>query len=114
MGRVFNWIKKQGGLPAIGRVNEEKARLLYSLLDSSDFWRPNIRPDSRSIMNVTFRLATEELENKLAKEATAAGFAGIKGHRSAGGLRASIYNAVTLDNVASFVDFLKEFERKNG
>jgi phosphoserine aminotransferase len=114
MGRVFNWIKKQGGLAAIGKVNEQKAKLLYDLLDSSDFWRPNIRPDSRSIMNVTFRLATEELENKLAKEATAAGFAGIKGHRSAGGLRASIYNAVTLENVASFVDFLKEFERKNG
>jgi phosphoserine aminotransferase len=114
MGRVFNWIKKQGGLEVIGRNNEKKAATLYDLLDSSDFWRPHVKPGSRSIMNVTWRLPSEELEGKLVKEATAAGYSGLKGHRSVGGLRASIYNAVTLEQVQSLVEFLKEFERKNG
>ncbi len=114
MGRVFNWIKKQGGLEAVGKVNEQKAKVLYDLLDSSDFWRPHVRPGSRSIMNVTFRLPSEELEGKLVKAATAAGYSGLKGHRSVGGLRASIYNAVTLEQVTSLTDFLKEFERTNG
>jgi len=114
MGRVFHWIKKRGGLAEIGRINEEKASLLYGHLDSSEFWKPHVQADSRSIMNVTFRLGSEELEAKLVKEATAAGFAGLTGHRSVGGLRASIYNAVTMDQVSSLVEFLREFERKNG
>ncbi len=114
MGRVFNWIKKQGGLAEVGRVNEEKAKVLYGLLDSSDFWRPHVQPGSRSIMNVTFRLPSEELEAKLVKEATAAGYAGLKGHRSVGGLRASTYNAVTLEQVSALVEFLREFEKRNG
>lgn len=114
MGAVFQWIKRHGGLAGMQARNEEKAALLYGYLDSTAFWRVPVRKDSRSIMNVVFRLATEELEEKCAKEATKAGLAGIKGHRSAGGMRASIYNAVSLESVAALVDFLKEFERKNG
>lgn len=114
MGLVFQWLKRQGGLAGIQKQNEAKAALLYGYLDSSAFWRAPVRKDSRSLMNVVFRLATEELEEKCAKEATKAGLAGIKGHRSAGGMRASIYNAVSMDSVQALVDFLKEFERKNG
>jgi phosphoserine aminotransferase len=111
---VLKWMRSQGGLEAIGRVNERKARLLYDELDRSEFWRPHAEPESRSRMNITFRLPGEELEKKFVKESTAAGFDGLKGHRSVGGLRASIYNAFPEAGVAALVEFMREFERRNG
>jgi phosphoserine aminotransferase len=111
---VLKWMRSQGGLEAIGRVNERKARLLYDELDRSEFWRPHAEPESRSRMNITFRLPGEELEKKFVKEGTAAGFDGLKGHRSVGGLRASIYNAFPEAGVAALVEFMREFERRNG
>jgi phosphoserine aminotransferase len=114
MGLVFKWLKKNGGLAAMAAHNQRKAAVLYNLLDSSDFWRTPAAKADRSLMNVVFRLGTEELEAKLISEAKAAGFDGIKGHRSAGGLRASIYNAMPVESVESFVSFLREFERTNG
>ena len=94
--------------------NQRKAAVLYDFLDHSKKWRGHAQPDSRSLMNVTFRLPSEELEKKFVVEATAAGFDGLKGHRSVGGLRASIYNAFPVDGVRALVDFMREFERVNG
>lgn len=111
---VCRWIKDKGGLPAMGRENEEKAQLLYDAIDSSDFYRGHADPDCRSIMNVTFRLPTEELEKKFTSEATAQALDGLKGHRSVGGIRASIYNAFPREGVEALVSFMKEFEKKNG
>jgi len=111
---VLKWMRSQGGLEAIGRVNERKATLLYDELDRSGFWRPHAESGSRSRMNVTFRLPSEELEKTFVKESTAAGFDGLKGHRSVGGLRASIYNAFPEAGVAALVEFMREFERRNG
>jgi phosphoserine aminotransferase len=111
---VMKWLIAQGGLKAIQTVNERKAKILYDELDRSGFWKPHADKDSRSLMNVTFKLATEELDAKFAKEATAAGFDGLKGHRSVGGMRASIYNAFPEDGVKALVEFMKEFEKKNG
>jgi phosphoserine aminotransferase len=111
---VLKWMRSQGGLEAIGRVNERKAKLLYDELDRSEFWRPHAEPGSRSRMNITFRLPGEDLEKKFVKESTAAGFDGLKGHRSVGGLRASIYNAFPEAGVAALVEFMREFERRNG
>ena len=96
------------------RENEKKARLLYQAIDATSFYRGHAEPESRSSMNVTFRLPSEELEKKFASEATAAGLDGLKGHRSVGGIRASIYNAFPLDGVEALVSFMKEFERTNG
>ena len=95
------------------RENEEKAKLLYDAIDSSDFYRGHADADARSIMNVTFRLPSEELEKKFAAEATAQGLDGLKGHRSVGGIRASIYNAFPRQGVEALVTFMKEFEKKN-
>jgi phosphoserine aminotransferase len=111
---VLKWLIKHGGLDAIAVVNDRKARTLYNELDRTDYWRPHADADSRSVMNVTFRLPSEELEKKFVKEATAAGFDGLKGHRSVGGLRASIYNAFPEEGVNALVHFMQEFERKNG
>jgi phosphoserine aminotransferase len=111
---VLRWLVDNGGLGAIQAVNERKARALYDEIDRTDFWRPHAEKDSRSLMNVTFRLPSEDLEKKFVKESTAAGFDGLKGHRSVGGLRASIYNAFPEDGVTALVQFMKEFERKNG
>jgi phosphoserine aminotransferase len=113
-GLVMKWLKGLGGLDAIKKINEEKAAILYEAIDSSDYWRGHAEPSSRSLMNVTFRLPSEELEKKFAAEATAAGFDGLKGHRSVGGLRASIYNAFPVEGVRDLVDFMREFERVNG
>lgn len=90
-----------GGLEKIAAFNKEKAALLYDFIDASNFYRATARPDSRSLMNVTFRLPSEELEQKFIKEATAKGFGGLKGHRSVGGCRASIYNAATMEGSKS-------------
>ncbi len=111
---VCKWLKDKGGLGGMQRENEKKAGLLYDAIDSTDFYRGHADPDSRSIMNVTFRLPSEELEKKFTSEATAQGMDGLKGHRSVGGIRASIYNAFPLAGVEALVGFMKEFERKNG
>ena len=114
LGLVMRWLIELGGLEAIGKINTRKAAKLYTELDRTGFWRPTASRDDRSLMNVTFRLSTEELEKKFVKESTAAGFDGLKGHRSVGGMRASIYNAFPEDGVDALVDFMREFERKNG
>jgi phosphoserine aminotransferase len=113
MGEVFKWIQSQGGLPAMAQRNEAKAGTLYDYLDASDFFRATAQPGSRSLMNVCFRAPTEELEEKFVKEAAKRGLDGLKGHRSAGGMRASIYNACPPASVEALVAFMKEFERAN-
>jgi phosphoserine aminotransferase len=113
MGEVFKWIQSQGGLKAMAEHNESKARLLYDYLDNSEFFRGTAQPDSRSVMNVCFRGPSEELETKFISEATKRGLDGLKGHRSVGGMRASIYNACSLQSVQALVSFMKEFERAN-
>ena len=111
---ICKWLSDKGGLAAMQRENEEKANLLYEAIDSTKFYRGHADPDSRSIMNVTFRLPSEDLEKKFAAEATAQGLDGLKGHRSVGGIRASIYNAFPLEGVKALVYFMNDFERKNG
>jgi phosphoserine aminotransferase len=113
MGEVLKWIQAEGGLEAMAEHNEAKARLLYEFIDNSDFFRGTVQPDSRSRMNVCFRAPTEELEAKFISEATKRGLDGLKGHRSAGGMRASIYNACPRRAVEALVAFMKEFERAN-
>ncbi len=111
---ICKWLQGKGGLIGMGRENEEKAKLLYDAIDATDFYRGHADTDSRSIMNVTFRLPSEELEKKFASEATAAKLDGLKGHRSVGGIRASIYNAFPREGVEALVQFMREFERTNG
>lgn len=112
---VTKWLLGLGGLDEMYKINKKKAQLLYDCIDQSGgFYRGHAEKDSRSLMNVTFNLATEELEKKLIDEATKAGFSGLKGHRSVGGLRASIYNAFPLKGVEALVDFMKDFQKRNG
>ncbi|MGH9903487.1 MAG: 3-phosphoserine/phosphohydroxythreonine transaminase, partial [Pyrinomonadaceae bacterium] len=111
---VCRWLKEKGGLAGMRRENEAKAKLLYDAIDATEFYRGHADPEARSLMNVTFRLPSEDLEKGFAKEATAAGLDGLKGHRSVGGIRASIYNAFPREGVEALVSFMKEFERKNG
>jgi len=112
---VLKWLEETiGGLEKMDEINRNKAALLYDLIDQSDFYRGTAEKDSRSLMNVTFRLPNEELEAKFVQDALDQGLGGLKGHRSVGGCRASIYNAVSLEAVTALVDFMKEFERKNG
>jgi phosphoserine aminotransferase len=113
MGEVFKWIQTQGGLAAMADHNESKARLLYDFIDQSDFFRGTAQSDSRSRMNVCFRAPTEDLESKFISEATRRGLDGLKGHRNAGGMRASIYNACPRAGVEALVAFMKEFEQAN-
>jgi phosphoserine aminotransferase len=113
-GLVMQWLKSLGGLAAIARLNQRKAALLYSEIDRTGFYRGTAQQESRSLMNITFRLPTEELEKTFDRQASAAGFDGLKGHRSVGGLRASIYNAFPEEGVAGLVDFMREFERTHG
>lgn len=114
MRLVLAWLLKRGGLEAIGKQNARKADTLYAEIDRTEFYRGHAQQDSRSRMNVTFRLPSEELEKRFAKEATAAGLDGLKGHRSVGGMRASIYNAFPEEGVHALVQFMQEFERRNG
>ena len=114
MGLVMKWALAQGGLAAIGAVNARKAGALYAEIDRTGFYRGTARADSRSQMNITFRLPSEDLENRFVKEATAAGLDGLKGHRSVGGMRASIYNAFPEAGVTALVQFMQEFERTKG
>ena len=113
VGLVLQWLKDLGGLAAIERINREKAALLYDTIDRLDFYRGHARPDSRSLMNVAFNLPTPELEAKFIKEAAARGMDGLKGHRSVGGCRASIYNAFPREGVEQLVEFMEEFARNN-
>ncbi len=114
VGLVVRWLLDMGGLREIARRNETKAGLLYEAIDASQgFYRGHARTDSRSLMNVTFRLPSEELEKRFVKETTAAGLDGLKGHRSVGGLRASLYNAFPLEGVEALVQFMTDFQRAN-
>jgi phosphoserine aminotransferase len=114
MRLVMTWLLKNGGLEAVDVKNARKAGKLYAEIDRTGYYRGHAHKDCRSRMNVTFRLPSEDLEKKFAKEATAAGLDGLKGHRSVGGLRASIYNAFPEAGIDVLVDFMKEFERRNG
>ena len=113
MGLVFQWIKKNGGIEAMEKRNREKAALLYDFLDSSSMFKGTVVAKDRSLMNVPFVTGNEELDAAFIKEATAAGFVNLKGHRSVGGMRASIYNAMPTEGVRALVDFMKAFEAKN-
>jgi phosphoserine aminotransferase len=114
VGLVVEWLLASGGLEAFGQTNDRKAAMLYEELDRTSFWKPHADESCRSTMNVTFRLPTEDLEKQFVREATAAGLDGLKGHRSVGGIRASIYNAFPEAGVTALVEFMREFERKNG
>lgn len=115
IGLIAKWLKNLGGLDAMYKLNKDKADLLYKCIDESDgYYKGHAEKESRSLMNITFNLASEELEKKLISEATAAGFDGLKGHRSVGGLRASIYNAFPKKGVEDLVSFMKDFQRNNG
>ena len=114
LGLVCKWLKDKGGLAAMERENEEKAQLIYDAIDATDFYRGHADADCRSLMNVTFRLPDQELEKKFVAESTAQGLDGLKGHRSVGGIRASIYNAFPRAGVEALVSFMKDFERRNG
>ena len=114
LGLTMKWLRGIGGLAAIAKVNERKAAKLYAEIDRTGFYRGTAQKDSRSLMNVTFRLTGEELEKQFVKESTAAGLDGLKGHRSVGGMRASIYNAFPEEGVDALVQFMREFERKHG
>lgn len=111
---VTRWILRQGGLEAMARRNAEKAKFLYDVLDASGFYRGCAAKEYRSDMNVTFRLPTEALEEQFLKEASAQGFKGLKGHRSVGGIRASLYNAFPVEGARALADFMREFERRHG
>jgi len=113
IGLVMKWLKNLGGLSAIEEMNREKAALLYQAIDGTDFYRGHAEESSRSLMNVTFNLPTPELEAKFVQEATAKGFDGLKGHRSVGGCRASIYNAFPREGVEKLISFMQKFEQQN-
>ena len=112
-GKVFKWIKKMGGLEAMKAHNEKKAKILYDFLDQSKLFKGTVEKKDRSLMNVPFVTGNEELDAKFVKEATAAGFVNLKGHRTVGGMRASIYNAMPIEGVEKLVEFMKKFEAEN-
>lgn len=112
-GKVFKWLKKMGGLTAIKELNEKKAAILYDFLDESKLFKGTVRKEDRSLMNVPFITGSEELDAKFVKEAKAAGLESLKGHRSVGGMRASIYNAMPVAGVEKLVEFMKKFEAEN-
>ena len=112
-GKVFQWLKKQGGLAAMKEYNEKKAKILYDFLDGSKLFRGTVRKEDRSLMNVPFVTGSEELDAKFVKEAKEAGFENLKGHRSVGGMRASIYNAMPIEGVEKLVEFMRKFEADN-
>ncbi len=112
-GKVFKWLKKMGGLEAMKALNEKKAKILYDFLDSSKLFKGTVRAEDRSLMNVPFVTGNEELDAKFVKEAKAAGLENLKGHRTVGGMRASIYNAMPIEGVEALVAFMKKFEEEN-
>lgn len=110
---VFRWLKALGGVPAIQQINEEKAKLLYDFIDNSSFYKNKVAKKDRSIMNVPFITPNEELDAKFVAEASKQGLVSLKGHRLAGGMRASIYNAMPIEGVKALVEFMKKFEMEN-
>lgn len=112
-GKVFKWIKKQGGLAAMKEHNEKKAKILYDYLDQSKMFSGTVEPKDRSLMNVPFVTGDEELDARFIKESKEAGFENLKGHRTVGGMRASIYNAMPIEGVQALVEFMKKFEEEN-
>ena len=112
-GKVFKWIKKMGGLSAMKEHNEAKAKILYDFLDESKLFKGTVRKEDRSLMNVPFVTGSDELDAKFVKEAKEAGLENLKGHRSVGGMRASIYNAMPVEGVKALVEFMKKFEAEN-
>ncbi len=114
LGLVYEWVQAQGGLPAMAERNKAKADALYGFIDASDFYSNPVQADSRSWMNVPFLVAKPELEKTFVAQAAQAGLTNLAGHRSVGGMRASIYNAMPLEGVLALIDFMKEFERSNG
>ena len=112
-GKVFKWVQNKGGLEAMKKINEEKASILYNYLDSSSMFKGTVEKKDRSLMNVPFVTGSEELDAKFVKEAKALGFENLKGHRTVGGMRASIYNAMPIEGVKALVDFMKRFEEEN-
>ncbi len=112
-GKVFKWLKAKGGLEAMKEYNEKKAKILYDYRDESRLFKGTVRKEDRSLMNVPFVTGDEELDAKFVKEATAAGFVNLKGHRTVGGMRASIYNAMPIEGVEKLVAFMREFEKQN-
>ncbi len=112
-GKVFKWLKKMGGLEAMKKHNEEKAKILYDFLDESKMFKGTVRKEDRSLMNVPFVTGDADLDAKFVKEAKAAGFENLKGHRTVGGMRASIYNAMPKEGVEALVAFMKKFEEEN-
>ena len=112
-GKVFKWLKKMGGLEAMKERNEKKAKILYDFLDSSEMFKGTVVKEDRSLMNVPFVTGDKDLDAKFVKEATEAGFVNLKGHRTVGGMRASIYNAMPVEGVEKLVEFMKKFEEEN-
>ena len=112
-GKVFKWLKKMGGLEAMKERNEKKAKILYDYLDESKLFKGTVRKEDRSLMNVPFITGNEEIDAKFVKEAKEAGFENLKGHRTVGGMRASIYNAMPIEGVEKLVEFMKKFEAEN-
>ena len=112
-GKVFKWIKKMGGLSAMKEHNEKKAKILYDFLDESKLFNGTVVKEDRSLMNVPFVTGDKELDAKFVEEATKAGFVNLKGHRTVGGMRASIYNAMPIEGVEKLVEFMKKFEKEN-
>ncbi len=110
---VLEWIKEQGGVAAIQKINEAKAKILYDFLDSSKLFKGTVVPEDRSLMNIPFVTGNDELDAKFVKESKEAGFVNLKGHRSVGGMRASIYNAMPMEGVEKLVEFMKKFEAEN-
>ena len=113
-GKVFKWLKKMGGLEAMKALNEKKAKILYDFLDRSKLFKGTVRAEDRSLMNVPFVTGDAQMDAKFIKEATDAGFVNLKGHRSVGGMRASIYNAMPIEGVEKLVAFMEAFEKANG
>lgn len=113
LGLVLDWLEEQGGVPGMEKIKHGKARMLYDAIDGSKLFQCPVEPGSRSDMNVVFRSVSEELDARFAAEAAAAGFTNLKGHRSVGGMRASIYNAMPLEGVEKLVDFIKAFDGNN-
>lgn len=113
-GLVFKWLKAQGGVETMNRINQQKADLLYGVIDTSGFYRNDVAPANRSRMNVPFQLADSNLDKLFLEESVAAGLHALKGHRVVGGMRASIYNAMPLAGVQALTDFMKDFERRHG
>ncbi|NVK57936.1 MAG: 3-phosphoserine/phosphohydroxythreonine transaminase [Alteromonadaceae bacterium] len=113
-GLVFKWLKAQGGVETMASLNKHKADTLYAAIDSSSFYRNNVHPDNRSIMNVPFHLADPALDKLFLEKSKAAGLLALKGHRSVGGMRASIYNAMPIEGVEALVSFMREFEEHHG